>query len=180
MDRAEAARWAASALLVGTIAAQHPNPAFARPKKLDPFSSLFPNWRFFAPVPAQHDYDIFYRHKTPERTSDWLRLHEITPRKFSQFLWFPERRPEKGLFDIVSELVTTMTSGVDRMMASVPYAMLRHYVQRHITHVDDEQDVEGFQFSIIRHAGHDESEPLEIIFVSPFVPFQPKSEVARV
>ena len=40
-------RLAGAALLVTTLAAQHPNPAFERAREKDLFS-LVPNWKFFA------------------------------------------------------------------------------------------------------------------------------------
>lgn len=171
MDSGGVARVAAATLLVGTVAAQHPNSAFGRVKRWDTMSALFPNWRFFAPEPAQHDYDVFYRVRDADGTdTEWIRLHEISTRRLSQFVWFPERRPEKGLFDIVSEMMTTMSAGVDRLMASPPYAMLRSYVAHHLATGADEAD--GFQFSIVRHAGYDETEDVEIVFVSPYIPMR--------
>lgn len=45
-------RLAGAALLVTTLAAQHPNPAFERAREKDLFS-LVPNWKFFAPNPRR-------------------------------------------------------------------------------------------------------------------------------
>ena len=163
-----AVRWGAAAAVVATVASQHPNPAFNAIKSKDTLSVLIPNWRFFAPEPAQHDYDVYYRVRAGGRDSEWLQVHAITPRRVAQLWWFPQRRAEKGLFDMVSELITSMSSGIDVVMRGTPYRMLREVIRHRV--VAEHPDADELQFSIVRHGGYDEQVPVEVVFVSPGTP----------
>lgn len=164
-------RWAAAAVLVGTVAAQHPNPGFSRAQRIDLFSALFPNWRFFAPTPAQHDYHFFHRTLDHEgHTSEWKLVEVIVGRRPAQIAWFPGRRPEKAVFDICSELVSALDKGFDELVTLPAYRMLRAYLRRRIAAETDEADVKGFQFTLARATGYDESNDPEILFVSPYTP----------
>lgn len=163
------ARSVAALVLVGTACAQHPNPSFNRMQRIDTFSALFPNWRFFAPEPAQHDYHIFYRTlSTVEESSSWWPVNVITGRKPWQIGWFPGRRQEKALFDICSELLATLDRGFEEFTRTPAYRMLREFVRKQV--IAKSVDIKGFQFTLVRYTGYDESGDPEIIFVSPYTP----------
>lgn len=172
-------RWAAAALLVGTVAAQHPNPGFSRAQRIDLFSLLYPNWRFFAPTPAQHDYHFFYRTLNQQgETSDWKQVEVIVGRKPQQIAWFPGRRPEKAVFDICSELVSALDKGFEELVTLPAYRMLRAHLRRRIAAETDATEVKGFQFTLARATGYDETHDPDILFVSPYTPMDPGAQSA--
>jgi len=161
-------RAAAAAVLLGTLSAQHPNPLFNKAQKVDIFSALFPNWRFFAPTPAQHDYHILYRTLNREgETSSWRMVEVIVGRKLPQIFWFPGRRPEKAIFDIVTELITQLDKGFSSLKKMPSYRMLCAFLRDRIRDDGAAENVKGFQFTLVRATGFEESEP-EVIFVSPY------------
>lgn len=161
------ARLAGAFLLLGTVAAQHPNPSFDRVKDKDTFSSLFPNWRFFAPDPARHDYHIAYRSLSEQRVaSEWKTIDVIEGRKLRHIVWYPRRRMEKAIFDIASDLVTHLDNGLDALQTYPAYHMLREFVRKQVA--VEAGKVAGFQFALVRHTGYDESGDPEVVFVSPY------------
>ncbi|MGW1951555.1 hypothetical protein ACWCPI_02130 [Streptomyces sp. NPDC001920] len=174
-----AARIAGTALLLGTVAIQHPNSAFNRLEARDRFS-LLPNWRFFAPNPATYDYHFFYRTQdTSGTTSEWRTVDVIEGRRMHQIFWFPGRRPEKAVFDICSELLGPMNAGIDAMTETTGYAVLVAHLRERIRAENAPGSVQGFQFGLARAAGFAETEP-ETIFVSPFTPMDPSPTPPRV
>jgi len=92
-----------------TGASHHPLRVFDRFRSFDPTGTLVPNWRFFAPEPAQHDFHILHRVLTAEgEQTPWLETSHIAPRAWVQMVWFPARRREKALVDICNELLMVM------------------------------------------------------------------------
>jgi hypothetical protein len=169
-------RAAGAALLLGTLSAQHPNPLFNRAQKMDIFSALFPNWRFFAPTPAQHDYHILYRTLNHEgETSAWRMVEVIVGRKLTQIFWFPGRRPEKAVFDIVTELTTQLDKGFGGMKKLPSYRMLVRFLRQRIREDGAAEGVKGFQFTLVRATGYEETDP-EVVFVSPYTPMTAPDE----
>ncbi|WP_438388868.1 hypothetical protein [Actinopolyspora saharensis] len=168
-------RMGGALLLLGTVASQHPNPSFDRIKNKDVLSSLFPNWRFFAPEPAQHDYHIIYRTLDEENeVSQWNLVDVVTGRKFRQIAWFPDRRTEKAVFDIATELITNLEKGLEVIRTYPSYCLLQEFVRKRIDRSSPE-NVKGFQFGLIKHTGYDESTEPEAIFVSPYTPMKDSS-----
>ncbi|SCK25358.1 hypothetical protein H181DRAFT_01955 [Streptomyces sp. WMMB 714] len=171
-------RAAGAAVLLGTLSAQHPNPLFNRAQKIDIFSVLFPNWRFFAPTPAQHDYHILYRTLDHDgETSPWKMVEVIVGRKLHQMFWFPGRRPEKAIFDIVTELITQLDKGFGALKKLPSYRMLCAFLRHRLQEEGKADDVKGFQFTLVRATGYEENDP-EVIFVSPYTPMAVESEPA--
>ncbi|MFE6165691.1 hypothetical protein ACFQ7F_43085 [Streptomyces sp. NPDC056486] len=164
-------RFAGATLLVTTLAAQHPHPAFEIARSRDVFS-LVPNWKFFAPNPATHDYHYLYRTLDENRqTSPWVELDLITNRKAIQAFWFSSRRREKAVFDICSAILKSIAKGSDPTGAP-PFKVLAEFIKRQIRNAPNASDVRGFQFSVVRAAGHDESEDPEVLYVSTYLPMK--------
>lgn len=167
------ARTAGALLVLGTLCCQHPNQTFNRVVRRDYCAALFPNWRFFAPNPAQHDYHFFYRTLSVDgETSDWTPVEVIVGRKPQQIFWFPDRRAEKGVFDLTSDLLPSLEKGFGFLKHLPSYRMLVAYLRKTIADAD-QQDVKGFQFTLARSAGYDESEEPDVVFVSPYTPLRP-------
>ncbi|MET2718251.1 hypothetical protein [Streptomyces harbinensis] len=164
------ARITAGLLLLGTLAAQHPNLSFHRVPRKDRLNAAFPNWRFFAPHPAQHDFEICYRTLNEAgETSPWQPVEVIQGRRPGQIVWFPGRRPEKAVFDVGSEILQSLDKGFGVVTRQPAYRLLSAHLARHIAE-RGAGDVKGFQFTMVRVAGYDESEEPEIVFVSPYNP----------
>ncbi|MGW1951563.1 hypothetical protein ACWCPI_02175 [Streptomyces sp. NPDC001920] len=166
------ARTVGAAALVGTLAVQHPNSAFSRVILRDRFS-LLPNWRFFAPTPAVHDFHLLYRTLDLQgRTSSWKSVDVIEGRKLHQIVWFPGRRPEKAVFDLCSELLPVLDQGFTQLSKAPAYQVLVAYLRRWIR-ADGTPEVKGFQFALTQATGFDTGHEPEIIFVSPYLETSP-------
>lgn len=158
--------------LSATIAGQHPHSTFDRVRERDRTGMLIPNWKFFAPEPAQHDFHVLHRVLTADGAqTPWQETTRIAPRAWSQLLWFPNRRREKAMFDVCAELIMLMNKpGLD--LTQFPaYRVLQEFVE--LTVRDSCADAElpqGFQFLIARHTGHDQKNEPDYVFLSPFVP----------
>lgn len=180
---AESGRDAATVLALGGLAAwftvtllsQHPRREFDRIADRDRTGVVIPNWRFFAPEPAQHDYHVLYRVETAaDGPSGWREASAITPRGPRQMLWFPGRRREKGLFDICSELITVMKLHGAELTGTPAYRMLRNSVARTVRDATGTGAAPlGFQFVVARHTGHEPGHDPDFVFASPYVPYDP-------
>ncbi|RKN04868.1 hypothetical protein [Streptomyces radicis] len=167
-------RAAGAALLVTTLAAQHPHPAFEGLREKDLFS-LIPNWKFFAPNPATHDFHYLYRTLDENReTSAWIELDLIQTRRPIQAIWFSSRRREKAVFDICSSMLKSIAKGEDPT-GSPPFRVLAEFIRKQIREASNVTDVRGFQLAIVRAPGHDESEDPEVLYVSTYQPMIPVS-----
>lgn len=177
-------RVAGVGLLLGTLASQHPSAAFSRVQQSDRFSALFPNWRFFAPTPVQHDFELFYRTlNTADETSGWKSVPVVQGRTARQLVWFPERRDEKTVFDFCNELQGHLDGGFDTLATLPSYRLLTGYLRRLIERREGSVEgdgggeggatVKGFQFTLAKTTGHDESTEPEIVFVSPYTSMTP-------
>ncbi len=167
-----ATRIAGTVMLAATIAGQHPSKIFNRLQLKDTMSVL-PNWRFFAPTPAMHDYHLLYRTLSQEgETSRWKSVEVITGRKLTQIFWFPTRRPEKALFDVCSDILYFIDKGFPVVTRTPGYRVMLAYLRRRMRE-DGVDDAKGFQFTLVRAAGYDTGEKPETIFVSPLTPMKP-------
>ncbi|MEV5883667.1 hypothetical protein AB0L74_13265 [Streptomyces sp. NPDC052020] len=172
----EGAAWrlAGAAMLLGTLATQHPHPMFNRLQLKDTFSVL-PNWRFFAPTPAMHDYHFVYRTLGADgTTSPWQGVDVIEGRKPWQIVWFPTRRPEKAVFDICSEILHVIDKGFAVVTRTSAYRTLTEHLRVTInSRGDAARTVKGFQFALVRATGYDKGPDPEMVFVSPYTPLDP-------
>ncbi|WJV51693.1 hypothetical protein [Streptomyces flavofungini] len=169
------ARLAGAAMLVATVAGQHPHPSFTRAVTKDVFSQI-PNWKFFAPNPATHDFHYVYRTlDLAGDTSEWREIEMIEPRRWYQAFWFASRRPEKAVFDLCTAILQQVArQGVTNIHTTGPYRLLAAFIRRTIHEREPSPDVvKGFQFGVVRAAGHDTSEAPETLFVSPYTPMEP-------
>ncbi|HEV7826885.1 MAG TPA: hypothetical protein VGD11_10455 [Mycobacteriales bacterium] len=163
-----------AAWLAVTALGQHPVGLFDRVRRHDTFGLLIPNWRFFAPEPAQHDFHVLHRVLTAEGTeTPWAQTSHIAPRTWVQTVWFPGRRREKAVFDVCNELLGLVRLR-DVDVTTVPcFAMLREFVAAAVRaeHAGG-RPPQGFQFLVARHTGHDEEHDPDYLLVSPFIPLE--------
>lgn len=168
------ARIVGAGMLVATVAAQHPHPAFDRVRSRDLFSFV-PNWKFFAPNPATHDFHYVYRTLDhADGTSEWSEIDMIEPRRMYQAFWFATRRPEKSVFDLCTAILQQATkSGATEVQKTSSYRVLAEFIRKTVRERQGAEHVKGFQFAVVRAAGHDTSEDPEPLFISPYTPMRP-------
>src|SRR6266498_683301 len=115
--------------LVATALGQHPHRMFGRIRGHDPIGMLIPNWRFFAPIPAQHDFHLLYRVLTPTgEQTPWTNATNATPRAWSHALWFPDRRRDKAVFDLCGQLIEQLALRGGQITGTPAYRLLRDLV----------------------------------------------------
>jgi hypothetical protein len=163
-----AARWGAYGFFTGwfglSVLQQCDKPELGR--KVDPTSMAIPNWRFFAPTPARHDYNVLYRERLTDGTVTSWREQEIAlARNLRQIMWHPNRRLEKALFDVASELfrLSRDIKDTSRIKLTVPYLSLLNYVSHKVDHHEGAVEV---QFLIANSCGHDETVEPRMLFLS--------------
>lgn len=176
--RFSAAAVGATALTV-TLLSQHPNTSFDRLRRLDRLGVFVPNWRFFAPHPATHDFHLLHRTlDVDDQVSPWIDTTEISPRRPTQAVWFPGRRAEKAVFDVASEFVQSLSLSHEQLSRFPSYsaivAKVRHAVLT--TEPDAEQRLQGFQFLVARHGGVDPEARPEYLYLSAFIPMEPDDD----
>ncbi|WP_344424787.1 hypothetical protein [Amycolatopsis minnesotensis] len=134
--------------------------------KVDPIGITIPNWRFFAPLPGRHDYNVLYRDRLPDGTVTAWREEEISvPRKMLQMVWHPRRRMEKALSDVASQLFSMVDKVEDRTIIQLlmPYLALLNFVTNQVPHRDGAVDV---QFMIAQSATYDPTVEPAMMFLS--------------
>jgi hypothetical protein len=172
---AVAARWALTtslgAWLVATLISQHPHRGFDRLREHDPVGLLLPNWRFFAPEPAQHDFHLLHRVLTADgEQSDWVETAELIPRAWIHAVWFPDRRQGKAISDITNELIRILGSASADVSKTVPFELLRDLVELKVREDYSGRPLpQGFQLLIARHTGHDPAHEPDYLMASQFV-----------
>lgn len=148
--------------------AQQANKPLAISKRIDPTSMGIPNWRFFAPTPARHDFNVLYRDKLADGTlTPWREQQISKDRTLLQMFWHPHRRMEKALFDVASELLAASdkVTSLERVQLTVSYLALLNFVTNQVEHQAGAHQV---QFLIAQSAGHDESIEPRMLFLSDF------------
>lgn len=128
----EGAAWriAGAAMLVVTVAGQHPFEQFSRFRSKD-ILSLVPNWRFFAPNPCMHDSHFLYRTVDADgNASPWHDAFTTETRKPQHIVWFPTRRADKGVFDACADILPTLEFGGFEAASRTPgYRMVTEHLR---------------------------------------------------
>lgn len=158
------------AWLVISVLSQHPQRIFDRLRRHDPTGSLIPDWRFFAPEPAQHDFALLRRTLEEDGTeTPWENVIDIQPRLWWHGFWFPERRRDKALHDLCDQVTRHMSLLGDDETKVPAYALMRGVVERHVrASIKGDRKPRGFQFVIARSSGYDDAEEPEYIYLSRF------------
>ncbi|MCU7820142.1 DUF5819 family protein [Kitasatospora sp. DSM 101779] len=154
-----------------TFVSQHPQMAFDRVRAYDKIGLLVPNWRFFAPEPARHDYHVLHRVLTADgEETPWTQTTQITPRTWTHTVWFPSRRREKAVFDLAFDLIALMGQpGADVTAHPAYWTLVDMVTQAVRAEYGDRALPQGFQFLVARHTGYEQEPEPEYIFVSAFV-----------
>lgn len=153
--------------LVLTALSQHPSRAFDRVRKLDKPGVLLPNWRFFAPEPAVHDFRLLHRVRTADGVvSDWTESVTIARRQPVQTVWYPDRRRDKAINDLCNEIISLLAAQETRIVHFPCYRLLRDHLATVVRR--DSPEAVGFQWVVARTAGYDETEEPDYLFASPY------------
>lgn len=137
-------------------------------RNIDPTGLLVPDWRFFAPVPAEHEYHLLYRDQLIGGTeTEWREINFGQRRSVLHLVWAPHRRREKGLFDAASELLRAAEEmddfGVIKLSAA--YLALLNVATFYPKH---DPEAVRTQFLIIRAAEYEPSVIPDPLLLSDF------------
>jgi hypothetical protein len=89
---------------------------------------LLPEWRFFAPNPIEADLRLLYRDfASADARGVWTEPPVLHGRRWWHFLWNPEKRINKSLFDAMNE-VQTLALASDARVFSPSYLLLLNVV----------------------------------------------------
>ena len=95
---------------------------------LDIFS-LVPEWKFFAPNPAQGDYILLYRDQLADGSvTPWTEVALAQTRRSWNVIWNPGKRANKALFDAITEVGSEAKLYPDILVGSVGYLTLLNYI----------------------------------------------------
>lgn len=151
---------------------QEPTRRWGWASRIDSSGMIVPDWRFFAPNPGMWDNHLLFRDELDDGTvTSWKEVNPTRNRFWVHILWYPDRRDEKALFDLVGAIaVNTIDPAFTNprdLQVTTPYLMLLNYVshrQRHHPHA------KATQFLISRSAGREESEKPLALFLSSVHP----------
>jgi hypothetical protein len=165
---------AAAGLVLATAYASHPHQSFNRVRKTDRTEVLLPNWSFFAPHPSLHDHHVVVRtSREGEAPTPWDEVQPIPPRRWVHAVWFPDRRRDKALFDLVTQLLRLAQGLETRVLPrTVPYRVLCGLAAHRVLAAGRPGDgpPDHLQFAVVRYSGVDHSEEPEFVLVSPWEP----------
>jgi hypothetical protein len=159
-----------TAWLAASILGQISGKVSTAVRRKDP-AGLVPNWSFFAPRPVTFDYHLLYRDELWDLTlTDWTEIRLVEPRRWWTFIWNPDRRAKKALFDSCSMLLRLQAAqreaGVltaNSLQYSVPHLMLLNYVSQRA-----HPNARGTQFILIRTFGPDATPAPQFVYKSRF------------
>ena len=151
--------------IIATVIGQHPNRRFDRVRQVDTAALLIPNWRFFAPIPASMDFELLHRYRQDDVVSEWTRTKDVAARRLRHMLWFPDRRVDKGLFDVVGRFLVAAEQLPDGYETGADYRALLAFVRR-VVAAQTGGRADAVQFAIVRTGGHDDTVPVEELFAS--------------
>lgn len=160
-----------SAWVIVSATNQLPNRSFDWARKYDPAVMFIPNWRFFAPNPAVHDFRLAHRLLLEDGSStEWIDTKTVPRRSWFNTVWFPSRRRDKAITDMSNSLIERMDERNTLVEESLAYKSLRNLV-RGVVAADlgtESPRPNGFQFALGRDAGYDDSEEPTVFFTSRF------------
>lgn len=156
-----------------TALSQHPQRSFDTLRKLDPIGLTIPNWRFFAPEPAVHDFHLVYRTSDSQgNISNWREAFTVTPRRLVHAVWFPERRREKAVFDLSIDLLGLVAASSDERQKAPSHQLASNAIRRKIQANGEAEHTKSFQFMVVLFTGYDESGSPDYRFVSDEISYK--------
>lgn len=153
-----------------TAASNLPLREFDRLRRPDRTGQLIPNWRFFAPSPVGHDFEVVYRTRAAGSVGTcWRVALAPTPRRGLDAVWMPVRRRDKALMDLATELLRTAraagASSEGRAHAVLAAAATTAAAREGCASGDPVE----VQFAVLRHEGYGRG-PRRLCHLSAFHP----------
>src|SRR5205809_5017290 len=91
--------------------------------------ALLPEYRFFAPRPAEGDLHLLFRDTYADGTvGRWTEICRLKPLRLSHALWNPDKRERKALFDCVVLLLRLRPPQPRALAVTTPYLLLLNHV----------------------------------------------------
>lgn len=145
----------------------HPSRDFDRFRALDHLGAVLPDWRFFAPNPAEHDYHVIYRVGLDDGgASDWVAIPTIPARTWTHMVWAPDKRRAKGVFDACSNLVFFVGKmSLRDLRRTSSYEVLSRMVATEVRAAWPA--ARGYQFAMVKDAGFEDGHS-EYLIVSAY------------
>ncbi|NUR92454.1 MAG: hypothetical protein HOY71_50995 [Nonomuraea sp.] len=147
---------------------QEPTRRWKWPEKADTTGMILPDWRFFAPSPGMWDNHLLYRDELDDGSvTPWKEVNPCSNRFWVHILWYPDRRDEKALFDLVSQIARTTVdpefTDNRNIQVTASYLMLLNYVTHRQAH---HEHAKMTQFLISRSGGREDREKPLALFLS--------------
>ncbi|MDV2999579.1 MAG: hypothetical protein N5P05_001185 [Chroococcopsis gigantea SAG 12.99] len=92
--------------------------------------ALIPQWNFFAPMPNESDYYLYYRVMNNSTISPWREVVFSLDRKWYGMIWNPGRRNRKAFIDLCQALSQLAKSSREEVLTSIPYLLILNMVVR--------------------------------------------------
>jgi hypothetical protein len=97
--------------------------------RIAPFDdlALIPRWTFFAPKPGTTDFQVLFRDRLfDDQLTSWRELDSSSGSVYLRWIWNPDKRKSKAIFDIAITLPgTVLEDPTDAStVVSIPYLCL--------------------------------------------------------
>ncbi|GHO97534.1 hypothetical protein KSF_075820 [Reticulibacter mediterranei] len=104
-------------------------PRFKKAIRQRDWFKLVPEWRFFAPRPAQGDFHLLYQDTLHDGScTNWTEARPMLERSWWNIVWNPGKRERKALFDVVNMLNMRLSVSDKALQGSIAYLMLLNYI----------------------------------------------------
>jgi hypothetical protein len=125
---------------------------------------LLPEYRFFAPRPAQGDFHILFQDTYADGTaSEWTEIIPPTKRRLTHAIWNPYKRERKVLFDAANLIIILGNTKPQPVMElSTPYILILNY----ISSIPRTPRAEFTQFKLLMSYGWWTTRRSRVIFLS--------------
>jgi hypothetical protein len=126
-----------------TFVVQTDNKLTWRVKEYDIFN-LLPNYKFFCPVPARRDYQLYFRsYNGLEMIHEWKRIEVFPKRNFMSWLWNPSKKKVKSFSRIVQVIGKKY-----RNKSTVSYGFMYMQLVNYIKSFQTDELIREIQFKI--------------------------------
>lgn len=154
--------------VVATATTQDPLRKRPGLRKYDPTGLYLPDWRFFAPRPADADTHLLARDQLADGTmTPWREVAPAQHRRLSHIVMYPSRRIDKAIADASQSVhyyaVADALPKKEDIQLSVGYLSLLNFVTNQTPHAAGAVKT---QWAIATSTGYDETDDPEVTFLS--------------
>ncbi|HTK08337.1 MAG TPA: hypothetical protein VL485_14300 [Ktedonobacteraceae bacterium] len=124
---------------------------------------LIPEWRFFAPRPAEGDFHLLYQDMFHDGSrTHWTEVRPTIERSWWNIVWNPGKRERKALFDVVNVLNARIALSDKALEGSLPYLTLLN----HISFLPRSLSPAFTRFLLMKSHGASPEKKPDILFIS--------------